>query len=254
MNLTSRKQYIQKYFISVISFLKYSLHLKKKEILLSVVIFFYLIISDFISRVNFPKNISIIFLIQIALLIVENYLTICVYSTIKKIIKKEKFKVKDILTDGGYFFGRILFYKIFVAFSAGILISIAFGIIDILKSTPLFITTLIFTLTLLWLSVPFYFILLTFFSPLIIICKDANFSHSVKMSYYFIRENLKEISGITLIIGVFWFFCIFFLKVYNNFIGIKILFFYFVSLLEILTIKTFMFFYFEREGKNGRNV
>ena len=74
------------------------------------------------------------------------------------------------------------------------------------------------------------------------------------MSYYFIRENLKEIAGIILIIGVVWFFCIFFLKVYNNFVGIRILFFYFVSLLEILTIKIFMFFYIKREEKNERNV
>ena len=250
MSLTSRKHYLQ----SIFYFLKDALHIEKIEIYFSLIVFSYVLISDFISKINFSKNYTLISLIQIILLLVENYLTICIYSGIKKLVKKEEFKVRDILNDGGYFFGRILLYKIFVAFSAGILISIAFGIIDILKSTPLFITTLIFTLTLLWLSVPFYFILLTFFSPLIIICKDANFSNSVKMSYYFIRENLKEIAGITLIIGVFWFFCIFFLKVYNNFIGIKILFFYLVSLLEILTIKTFMFFYFEREGKNGRNV
>jgi len=250
MNSTCRKHYLQ----SIFYFLKNAVYIEKKEIYFSLIVFFYVLISDFLSKINFSKNYTLISLIQIILLLVENYLTICIYSGIKKIIKKEKFKAKDILNDGGYFFGRILFYKIFVAFSAGILIGIAFGIIDILKSTPLFITTSIFTFTLLWLSVPFYFILLTFFSPLIIIYKDANFSHSIKMSYYFIRENLKEIAGITLIIGVFWFFCIFFLKVYNNFVGIRILFFYLVSLLEILTIKIFMFFYIKREEKNERNV
>jgi len=250
MNSTGRKHYLQ----SIFYFLKNAVYIEKKEIYFSLVVFSYVLISDFISKINFLKNYTLIFSIQIILLLVENYLTICIYSGIKKIIKKEEFKVKDILNDGGYFFGRILFYKIFVAFAAGILIGIAFGIIDILKLTPLFITILIFTLTLLWLSIPFYFILLTFFSPLIIICKDANFSHSVKMSYYFLKENLKEISGITLIIGVFWFFCIFFLKVYNNLVGIKVLFFYLVSLLEILTIKVFMFFYIKREEKNERNV
>lgn len=201
MNFISKKQYIQKYFQSIFYFLKNAFHIEEKEIYFSLIVFSYVLISDFISKINFSKNYTSISLIQIILLLVENYLTICIYSGIKKIIKKEEFKVKDILNDGGYFFGRILLYKIFVAFAAGILIGIAFGTIDILKSTPLFITILIFTLTLLWLSIPFYFILLTFFSPLIIICKDANFSHSVKMSYYFIRENLKEISGITLIIG-----------------------------------------------------
>ncbi len=250
MSLTSRKHYLQ----SIFYFLKNALHIEKIEIYFSLIVFSYVLISDFISKINFSKNYTLISLIQIILLLVENYLTICIYSGIKKLVKKEEFKVRDILNDGGYFFGRILLYKIFVAFSAGILISIAFGIIDVLKSTSLFITTLIFILTLLWLSIPFYFILLTFFSPLIIICKDANFFHSVKMSYYFIKENLKEIAGITLIIGVFWFFCIFFLKVYNNFVGIKVLFFYLVSLLEILTIKIFMVFYIKREEKNERNV
>jgi len=254
MNHISSKSYIQKYIKSIFYFLKSSFHIERKEIYLSLIVFAYVLISDSISKINFSKNYLLIFLFQIVLLLVENYLTICIYSGIKKIIKKEEFKVKNILSDGGYFFGRILLYKIFVALSAGILIGIAFGIIDIVKSTPLFITILIFTLTLLWLSIPFYFIILTFFSPLIIIFKDADIPHSIKMSYNFIRKNLKEALGITLIIGIFWFFCIFFLKLYNKFIGIKILFFYLVSLLEILTIKIFMFFYIKREEKNERNV
>lgn len=251
MNHKDRKPDIQKDFC--IPILKYSLKLTKFDILLSLIVFFYLVFSNSISELNL-KNLSLLSLIQIFLLFGENYITIAVYSGIKKTIWKENFKFADIFKEGLHFFFRILTFKVFIGLSIGILAGISLGIIDIVKKTPPVLTAIIFSLTLLWLSIPVYFLLLTFFSPVIIIFKDVELFTSIKMSYYFLKRNLKEVFVLSLSVGIFWAFVVFILKLYNNSNFLKYLFFYFLSLLEIFTIKIFMFLYYKREEKNERYI
>jgi len=224
------------------SIFKETFNIKTNEIYLSLIVFLYIVISNLLSGINL-KVLSIVFLIQTFLLLLENYITISVYSGIKKIIKNQIIISKDIFIDGLYFFLRVLLYKIFVCISFALLFAIAFGIIEVIKKIPVVNAAILTIITLLWLSIPVYYILLTFFAPFVIILEDRPVLDSMKISFNFVKENLDAFVIITFLFGILWGICILFFKKYNNLKGIEILFFYIFGLLEILTIKTFMILY-----------
>jgi len=215
--------------------------LKKEEFLLSIVVFLYLVFSLSILSYT-PKN--YLFPIQSFLLIFENYITVCVYYGIKRSVWEEKLKVTGIFRDGSRFFLRVLWYKILAGIFIIFVVAFCFSMVELVKETSPLTTGIITAFTVLWLSFPVYLFLHTVFTPLIIITDDISLTKALRSSMVFVRRNLLDIMKLTLIFLPFWLFVFFFLRVYNN-KGIfwHIVVFCLVSMLEVITVKTFLIFY-----------
>ncbi len=222
---------------------------RQKEFLLSLVVFAYLMFSLSILLLKFSER--ALLLLQFFFLLFENYITVAVYYGIKEYIFEGKFNLSEIFVKAGHFFFRVLSYKLFAGFFALLLVSFCISMIELVKSSSLAAAGFITGFTILWIAFPVYLLLLTFMAPLIIIAEDALLFVSVKTSLVFIRENLAEIAKLVLFAAPFWAFALFLTKVYND-RGLFLLagtVFYFIAVLEIVTIKIFLLFY--RERKKG---
>ena len=123
--------------------------------------------------------------------------------------------------------------------------------IDSIKAMPVITSNTILLLTILWIAVPFYFLFLTLFAPVIIIIDDSEIKNSIKKSVFFIKTHLSKIVVLLTLTGVFWYFAFYFMKAYNNLWFVQIIFLYFSAVLEVFTIKLFISYYKgEKDEKN----
>jgi hypothetical protein len=232
--------------------LKNSLRFKTREILLSVIVLFWLYFTDKLFKSGFVNPGSILFL-QFFVLIAENYITTSVYCGVKESVSGKTVVFKDIFRQGLYFFIRIFLYKLLFALAAGIIIIFTYGFIDTAKTMPVTQANFLAVLLISWLAVPVYFLLLTLFAPLVIIIEDCGVVQAIKKSIVFISDNLPDLWRIIFCIVLLWLFAFYSVKLYN----MKNLFFLilnlcFVALLEIFTIKVLMSYYNVKEGENSK--
>ncbi|MCX8083205.1 MAG: hypothetical protein N3D17_07465 [bacterium] len=222
--------------------------LKKKEIYLSFIIFVYLVLSSSIipQPDSNPVSRKSIFISEVFLLLflLENYLTVSIYYGINQFLQGCYPTLSEIFRKGWRFFSRVLWYKVLAFFFLLIVSSFCLSMIELVKESSLLTAGLITTFTILWISFPVYLLLLTLYTPFIIVSDDIPLFTAMKTSMVFIRNNLKDIVLLLFIFFLLWGFAIFFLKLYNekSFVlqGCVL---YFLSLLEIITIKVFLVFY-----------
>jgi len=208
--------------------------IRKKEFFLFLITFGYI----FLKSLFFERFKPFEFLI----FIFEVYFTISVYSGIKKCVYGENFAFFEIFRDGLYFFPSILLYNLFLILSIGTVYSIALsGISSIRTSSP--VSFFIFFLILSWAVFPFFHIFFTLYTPFIILSENETFFTSIKKSYNFMKENLSDLINLFCPFLIFWFFFFAIFQKYDKIIFLKIILLFFVSLLEILTVKTVFLIY-----------
>lgn len=219
----------------------------KQEIVLVFVVVLHLIASYFIFSIN-TANTALLAVLQLAVVLAENYVTVAVYCGVKGLITEGRFTLAGIFLKAGHFFGRVLLYKVLAGLAVLAMLVFAFGIIDVLKSAAIVKTAFVAAATVVWLAFPAYFLALTFLTPLVIVFEGVFLTDALKKSVIFARNELPGILVLLLFLLPAWAFAFFLLKVYNE----KALFlqtgiFFFSAMLEVATIKVFMLFY-KRKG------
>ncbi|MCM8818931.1 MAG: hypothetical protein NC915_05610 [Candidatus Omnitrophica bacterium] len=210
------------------------LKFKKEEYFLFFIIFFYGLLKNLFSG----KFASLYFLI----FILEIYLTTAVYSGIKKSIYEEEFYFFDIFKYGLHYFPRILLYNLFISFSAGLIYLITTGLINSIKIFSAY-SIFLFILIISWAALPLFFLLLTIYTPFIIMIENETVFGSLNKSVSFIRENLVHLIFLFFPFLIFWslFFTIF--HKYDKIFLLKFIVIFLISFLEILTVKLVFLIY-----------
>ena len=218
---------------------KISWRFKKEEWYLFLLVFFWFSFSSFFLNEILKTRLPLEFLLYI---IFENYLTVCIYYGLKQSIWDGKIE-RNIFLYSLHFFFRIFGYRVFFAFLFGLLLMIPIGLSANIQSLK--IINLIFLLSILWISLPTYYLLLTLYSPLIILINDVSFFESIKKSYNFMKKNLGEIFSLSIFLSIMWGFVIFLDKIYNFPVRFLEIFLRAIltSYLEIFTVKVFLNFY-----------
>ncbi|MDD3725704.1 MAG: hypothetical protein PHI44_00690 [Candidatus Ratteibacteria bacterium] len=226
----------------MIQIIKKGVLLNRREFCLSLIVFVYLVFS--FSVMSHYSNVVFLPYLQFVFFLLENYLTVSVYYGIRQSIGTEQFKLHDVFTGGNRFFGRVLWYKVLSLIFILVVAAFCLSMIELVKDAPLITTGLITAFTVIWLSFPVYLFLLTVYAPLIIVSDDVPLFTAIKTSMLFIRNNLGNVVKLLTIFLPLWCFAILLLKLYNG-KGLVFQFciFYIVSLLEIITVKVFLFFY-----------
>ncbi|MBN1444816.1 MAG: hypothetical protein JW957_01750 [Candidatus Omnitrophica bacterium] len=214
----------------------------KKEFLLSIIVFAYLAVSYSVLSAGLSEG--MLFLLQVFFILIENYVTVAVYYGIKQYLWEGAFDVKGMFAGAKHFFARTLYYKLLAGAAALFIAAFCLSMIEVVKDSSAAAAGLITGFTVIWISFPVYLVLLTFFAPLIIIAEDNLLLPSVRKSIVFVRTNFADVVKLCLLAAPLWFFAIFLMRVYNK----KDLFllpviFYFIAVLEILTVKLFFLFY-----------
>lgn len=225
--------------------IKISWKLKKEEWYLFSIIFIWLFLSSIYLDGILKKR---LIFEALPYIIFENYLTVCVYYGLKQTVWKGKIE-NNIFVQSLHFFLRILGYRLLFSFISGFLLMIPVALS--VNANSVKAVNLIFFLSILWISVPVYYLVLTLYSPLIIIVEDIPLIESVIKSYNFIKKYLKELLILSIFLGSMWGFAIFLNKVYNY--PIKFLNFALLSYLEIFTVKCY--FNFDKlKREDERNI
>lgn len=221
---------------------KQIIKIKKDEFFLFFITFLYVSLRSLF----FEKFKSYYFLI----FIFEIYFTISVYTGIKKSVYDEIFNFSDIFRDGLYFFPSILLYNLLISLFTGIIYLIASSAISSIKILSQ-ISFFLFFMIITWAAFPFFYISFTLYTPFIILVEDETLFEGMKKSYNFTRKHLPYLINLFFPFLVFWiiFFTIF--QKYDKIYILKFILLFFVSFLEILTIKTVFLVY--KGVKNERN-
>ncbi len=223
----------------------------RREAYLSLCVLAYLLVS--FSMLSLKISEGYLLVLQVFFLLLENYVTVAVYYAAKQCVFEGGFSLPGAFAKAGYFFRRVLSYKLLAGFFALLLFVFCLSMIELVKSSSLTAAGFITGFTMLWIAVPVYLLLLTFFAPLIIIADDAALVPSIRKSVVFMRANLAETVKLAVVAAPFWFFALFILKVYNE-KGLLLpaaAAFCFVAVLEIVTVKVFLLFYKVRKEKNS---
>jgi len=229
--------------MTTVDIIKKGVIFRQKEFLLSLCVFAYLLVSFSILSLKLSEG--YLLLLQVFFLLFENYVTVAVYYGIKEYIFEGKFNIPGMFMKAGYFFFRVLSYKLFAGFFALLLAAFCMSMIELVKSSSLAAAGFVTGFTILWIAFPVYLLLLTFFAPLIIITEDSLVFSSVRASVAFMRGNLAEAVKLVLVTAPFWAFALFLTRVYNG-KGLYLLtgtVFYLIAVLEIITIRIFLLFY-----------
>ncbi len=184
-------------------------------------------------------------------MLLENYVTIAVYYGIKRYLFEGGFTFKEMFLKAGHFFFRVLAYKLIAGFFALLLFAFCLSMIELVKNSSAFAAGFITVFTILWISFPVYILLLTVLAPLIVIVDDSFLFPSIRTSMVFLRKNLSETVKLFLITAPFWILAIFLMKVYNEkaaFLWTAFI-FYFIAVLEIITVKIILLFYKARRNR-----
>lgn len=220
----------------------------KKEFLLSLIVFAYLAVSY--SVLSAGLSAEMVLLLQIVFVLIENYVTVAVYYGIKQYLWEGQFDVKGMFAGAKHFFARTLYYKLLAGAAALFIAAFCLSMIEVVKDSSAAAAGFITGFTILWISFPVYLLLLTFFAPLIIISEESLLLPSVRKSIMFVRANLADVVKLCLLAAPLWFFAIFLMKVYNekDLLLLPVI-FYFIAVLEIVTVKLFFLFYKARTGE-----
>jgi len=222
---------------------------RRREFLLSLFVLVYLAVSYIMLSLQLSQGYMLV--LQLFFIILENYITVAVYYGIKQSLFDGKLDMKDMFAKGGYFFGRTLYYKLLVTAAGLFIAAFCLSMIEIVKDSSLAAAGFITGFTVLWISFPIYLIMLTLFTPLVIIVEDSPLLPAVRKSMAFARGNLADIVRLGLLVIPLWFFALFLMKVYNkkDFFVLSAIFCFF-AVLEIVTIRLFMLFYKARRIEN----
>ncbi|MCM8777372.1 MAG: hypothetical protein NC905_03830 [Candidatus Omnitrophica bacterium] len=226
--------------------IKEGFSLKGKEFLLSVIVFFYLILS--FSVLSFYNSSNYLPYIQLFFLLLENYITVSVYYGIRQSLWEGIFDISAIFIKGRQLFFRALGYKLLAGAFIILVFAFCLSMVELVKDSSLITVGFITGFTILWLVFPVYLFLLTVLTPLVIIADDVPLFKGVRISMGFIRGHLADTGKLILLLLPLWAFVIYLLKLYNEKVPfLQIFIFYLVSLLEIITVKVFLLFYRDRE-------
>ena len=216
----------------------------KHEVILSVVVFAYLVISYSVLSSLKVLNETYLMLLQVFFILVENYITVCVYLGLKKSLWRDTFSPGRLFMEGNHFFGRVLLYKAAVGFLTLLILGFAHGMIEFLQNVSVVKTVFMMGVTIIWLAFPVFILILSLFTPLIIIVEDIPLVSAVRKSVYFFKKFLSQILLLVVVLLPLWIFAFFLLMVYNEITEmLKWGMFYFLALLEIATIRIFLVFY-----------
>ena len=219
------------------------LKIKREEIKLILITFIYIFWRNLFG-IKFINWYFLIFFFEI-------YLTICVYLGIKKSVYNEYFNFSEIFKDGFYYLPSILFYYFLVGFFSSLIYLILSSFINSIKIFSFF-SYFLFLLIISWLSIPIFFLILTLYTPFIIISKNETIFNGIKESFKFMRENFTDLICLFFPFLIIWFFFFSILPKYDKINLPKTFLVFFVSLVEILTIK--LVFLTIKGVKNERNI
>ncbi|NLG12247.1 MAG: hypothetical protein GX554_04390 [Elusimicrobia bacterium] len=222
--------------------IKNGILLNKREFSLSFIVFFYLIIS--FAVISRYVGSDLLPLVQLFFLFAENYITVSVYYGVRESLWEDALNIPEMFKKGRTFFFRVLAYKVLAGLFIVIVSAFCLSMLELVKETSLASAYLFIAFTVIWLSVPIYLFFLTAFTPLIIVAEDISFVKALKTSVLFLRERIAGIIQLLLLFLPIWFLVFFLLKGYNESNPIlHIIVFYLVSILEVITVKTFLLFY-----------
>ncbi len=219
------------------------LKIKKEEAKLIMITFIYI----FLRNLFLEKFLSWYFFT----FLFEIYLTVCVYSGIKKSVFNEYFNFSEIFKDGFYYLPSILFYYIFIGFSIAIIYLIITLLINSIKTHTIF-SFFLFFLIISWASFPIFFLILTLYAPFIIIVKNETIFDGMKESLKFVKRNFSDLICLFFPFLILWYIFVVIFQKYDKIIPLKTFLILLVSLNEILTVK--LVFLTIKGVKNERNV
>jgi hypothetical protein len=224
---------------------KFVFKIKKEEIIFALIAFFYIYLRSLFLE-KFVNYYFLIFLLEI-------YLTICVYSGIKRSVFNEYFTFFEIFKDGFYYLPFILFYYITVGSSVSFIYLIVLSLINSIKIFSI-VSFFLFFLILLWTSFPIFFLFLTLYTPFMIISENETTFNGIKCSVRFIRENLDNLVSLFFPFLIIWSFFFLIFQKYDKIIPLKmkVFLFFLISFIEIFTIK--LVFLTIKGVKNERDV
>ena len=217
--------------------------MKREETELILITFTYI----FLRNLFLGKFTNLYFLI----FFFEVYLTVCVYSGLKKSVYNEYFNFSEIFKEGIYYFPSILLYYLIVAFSSSMIYLIVSSLINSIKSFSIF-SFFLFLLIISWASFPVFFLILTLYTPFIIISKNETIFNGMKESLKFMRENFPNLICLFFPFLIIWFFFFVIFQKYDKINFLNTFLIFLVSLIEILTVK--LIFLTIKGVKNERNV
>lgn len=215
------------------------LKIKKIELALFLITFLYVLLKNLLLE-KFANFYFFAFIFEI-------YLTVSVYTGIKKSVFNELFNFSDIFKDGLKYFFPILLYNLLIGVSGGIVYLIITNLINSIKTFN-FYSIFLFVLIISWASVPFFFLLLTIYAPFIIMIDDVPVFTGINKSVNFLRGNLPNLISLFSPFLIFWFLFFTFYPKYDKIIPLKIVLLFLSSFLEILTIKLVFLVY---KGENN---
>ncbi|GEM_PF-2180759 len=217
--------------------------IKKEEFVLFIITFLYI----FLKNLFFEKLSSLYFLI----FLFEIYFTISIYSGIKKCVYNEDFILSFIFKDGLYYLPSILLYNLFIGFTGGIIYLIVSGLISSIKTYSIF-SFFLFVLIIVWASFPLFLLLLTLYTPFIVMADDELFFDGIKKSFIFVRKNLEYLILLFFPFLILWIFFFTIFKKYDKIFILKNFLLFLIVFLEILTVKLIFLLY--KGLKNGKNI
>jgi hypothetical protein len=217
--------------------------IEKEEVELILITFIYI----FFRNLFLEKFVNLYFLI----FLFEVYITIFVYSGIKKSVYNENFNFSEIFKDSIYYFPSILFYYLFLGFSGSIIYLIISSMINSIKTFSIF-SYFLYILIISWASIPVFFLTLTLYTPFIIIAKNETIFNGMRESLEFIKKNFSNLICLFFPFLVIWFFFFLIFQKYDKINLLKTFFILLVSLIEILTVK--LVFLTLKGEKNERNI
>ncbi|MGC8976943.1 MAG: hypothetical protein ACP5OB_04905 [Candidatus Ratteibacteria bacterium] len=217
--------------------------IKKEEIYLLLITF-----TCVFLRSSFFEKISPFYFLFFLL---EIYLTVSVYSGIKKSLYNDNFKFSDIFKDGLYFFPSILLYQFIVGLCFSIIYLIISSLIDSIKSFSFF-SFFLFFLIIVWGAIGLYFLFLTIYTPFIVISEEEILFDAILKSFKFMKKNIENLIVFFFPFSVLWFVFFTNFQKYVNIFFLRFFLLFLISFLEILTVKLAFLIYKER-GENERN-
>lgn len=214
-----------------------------RELILSTAVFAYLAAFGLLKEPGLQEGLLPAGL-QFFFILLETYLTTLVYSFLNDSFGREKIPAADSARRGGFFFGRVLLYKALAGFFAVLMLGFAYGMVDLVKAATPVRAGLVMSATILWLVLPAGMLVFTLMTPLVIVVRDLRVAGAMRESFIFTRKHLLPMLLLTLMVLPAWVFAFFLLKVYNETVAtLYWVTLYFISFLEIVTVKLFVFFY-----------
>jgi hypothetical protein len=219
------------------------LKIKKVEAKLILITFIYIFLRNLLFE-KFTNWYFLFFLFEI-------YLTISVYAGIKNSVFYGTFNFFEIFKEGIYYFPSILFYYLLLGFSGSIIYLIISSLINSIKTFSIF-SYFLYILIISWASIPVFFLILTLYTPFIIMAKNETIFNGMSESLDFIKKNFSNLICLFFPFLVFWFFFFLIFQKYDKINLLNTFLIFLVSLIEILTVK--LIFLTIKGVKNERNV